>query len=590
VQPISWTGKSIMETNPDRQPDRPLHALPGSQGAGNGCDRSGWNAIRTELEQSAPSCGLNLAHAAVTRHACGPTGDRPALRWLGDDPGPRELSFAGLERLTNRAANGFRDLGLLPGQVVATLCGREPELYLSALGALKAGAVFCALYASYGPEPIIHRLNASRAAMLVTNRRLYEKIRDARHRLPDLAHVLLIDARAPHEPEVAGLQEVLDAADEDFTIPPTDPESPALIHFTSGTTGMPKGVVHVHAAALHHLLTARDVLDLKDTERYWCTADPGWVTGVVYGFLAPLMAGATTLVDTEEFDVRRWLQVLSGERVTVWYTSPSALRRLMPLPFSPREQYDLKSLRLVFSVGEPLDARVVAWGSDALGVPIRDTWWQTETGGIMIANHAGEPVRPGAMGRPVNGIEANVVRPTAGGGFTRCGIGEVGEIAIAAGWPSMFRGLLGDADAYRQRFVGRWYMSGDLVRRNADGTFRFVGRADDMIKTAGYLVSPFEVESVLLGYPGVVEAGVVGIPDEHLGQRVRACLALAPGIVGDDHLSRQIMAFARQHLGPALAPREIRIIPDMPKNRAGKIVRRDLATPDAPAEPGMEPS
>jgi acetyl-CoA synthetase len=520
---------------------------------------------------------MNLAHAAVTRHALGPDRNRTALRWLSGKGGRREWTFAELERHSNRMANGLKALGIVPGQVVATLCGRVPELYLAALGALKAGAVYCGLYASYGPEPILHRLAVSNAAMLVTTRRLYDKIRDLRPRLPGLTHILLIDAPDNHEEEVNRLQSLVDEADDTFPIPDTDPEALALLHFTSGTTGMPKGVVHVHAAGLHHVLTGRSVLDLKAPDIYWCTADPGWVTGVVYGFLVPLMAGVTTIIDADEFDARRWLQILSEERVTVWYTSPSAIRRLMTLSFKPRKAYDLKTLRLAFSVGEPLHAAAVRWGQEALGVPIRDTWWQTETGAIMIANHAGEAVCPGAMGRPVDGVLAEVLRPAAGGGASRCcGIGEVGELALAAGWPSMFRRLLGDADAYRRRFAGRWYLSGDLVRRDADGLFWFTGRADDMIKTAGHLVSPFEVESVLLEYPDVYEAGVIGMPDALLGQRVRAYICLLPTIIADEHLRGRIMAFARQRLGPALAPREIVFTGTMPKNRAGKIIRRKL--------------
>jgi acetyl-CoA synthetase len=290
------------------------------------------------------------------------------------------------------------------------------------------------------------------------------------------------------------------------------------------------------------------------------------------------MAGVTTIVDENEFDAQRWLQILSEEQVTVWYTSPSAIRRLMTLPFKPCRTYDLKALRLAFSVGEPLHAEAVRWGQEALGVPIRDTWWQTETGAIMIANHPGEALRPGAMGRPVNGILADVLHPAATGGAAEtCSTGEVGELALAAGWPSMFRRLLGDADAYRRRFAGKWYLSGDLVRRDDTGRFWFVGRADDMIKTAGHLVSPFEVESVLVGYPDVYEAGVVGLPDALLGQRVKAFLSLHPGINADENLRGRIMAFARQRLGPALAPREIEFAESIPKNQAGKIVRRELA-------------
>ncbi|BBO90597.1 AMP-binding protein [Desulfosarcina ovata] len=538
-----------------------------------------WQSIRNELESAAPGCGLNMAYVAVTRHANGPHKDHPALCCLSGESPRQTWTFSDLERFTNQAANVFRNLGIGPGQVVATLCGRVPELYLTALGALKAGAVFTALYASYGPEPILHRLVASQAVVLITTRRQYSKIQALRSRLPDLSHVLLIDPPDKPDPGVMHLPALMDAAAEDFHLSPTDPETPALIHFTSGTTGMPKGVVHAHAAALHQLLTGRTVLDLKPDDRYWCTADPGWVTGVVYGFLVPLMAGITTIVDEAEFDVRRWLRILAEERITVWYTAPSALRRLMTLPSKPCREFDLGALRHVFSVGEPLHATAVRWGEDALGVPIRDTWWQSETGGIMIANHPDQPVRPGAMGRPVRGIRAAVVRPAAAGGPTVeiCGIGETGELALAAGWPSMFRRLLGDTGAYGRRFAGPWYLSGDLVRCDVEGLFWFLGRADDMIKTAGHMVSPFEVESVLLEYPGVSDAGVVGVPDMHLGQRVRAYLCLATDIPADENLRGRIMAFARKRLGPALAPREIVFIETMPKNQAGKILRRELA-------------
>ncbi len=541
-------------------------------------DRTAWQDIRLALVGEAPGRGLNLAHAAVTRHAFGPQGKRPALRWISKASGTRQWSVADLERDSNRFANLLVGLGLPPGQVVATLCERVPELYLTALGALKAGMVFSALYASYGPEPILHRLMASRAAALVTTRRQYAKVRDLRPQLAHLAHILVIDGVDDRKAGVQDLQPLLAEASEIFSIPDTDPESPALIHFTSGTTGMPKGVVHVHDAALHHLLTARQVLDLAASDVFWCTADPGWVTGVVYGMLAPLMAGATLIVDEAEFDARRWLQILSEQRVNVWYTSPSALRRLMTLPLSFFHQYDLKALRLAFSVGEPLHATVVDWGRDALGVPIRDTWWQTETGGIMIANGPHVAPRPGAMGSPVDGIQAAVLHRTGpGNGIAPCGPGQVGELAFSAGWPSMFRGLIGDGEHYRRRFVDSWYLSGDLARCDADGTFWFVGRVDDMIKTAGHLVSPFEVESVLLEYPDVYEAGVVGIPDNHLGQRVRAYISLHPGVAASEALRGRIMAFARQRLGSALAPREIVFTAAMPKNQAGKIVRRWLA-------------
>ncbi|XPS82954.1 AcsA2: acetyl-coenzyme A synthetase (acetate--CoA ligase) [Desulfosarcina variabilis str. Montpellier] len=566
-----------MEKQADRhQEKKQSHLLPSPllQAAAVGAP---WQSIRTELAQKASGPGLNMADAAVTRHACGPNQDHVALRWLSSTSQTRQWTFAELERDSNRVANALKGLGLVPGQVVATLCNRVPELYLTALGALKAKTVFCALYASYGPEPILHRLSASRASVLVTTQRQYAKIHDLRPRLTDLAHILLIDGPDDEKQNVKNLQGLMDQSCDTFTMPPTDPETPALIHFTSGTTGMPKGVVHVHAAALHHLATARQVLDLMPPAIYWCTADPGWVTGVVYGFLAPLMAGVTTILDEADFDASRWLQILSKERINIWYTSPSALRRLMTLPLSACQEYDLSALRLIFSVGEPLHAAAVKWGQDALGIPIRDTWWQTETGGIMIANHPQDPPQPGAMGKCVDGIQTAVLhRPPSTGKATRCAPGEIGELAFRAGWPSMFRHLIGNTDRYQKRFRDDWYLTGDLVRCDADAIFWFVGRVDDMIKTAGHLVSPFEVESVLLDYPDVYEAGVVGVPDDTLGQQVRATIRLHPGVSPDRGLCRRIMAFARQRLGPALAPREIVFTNSMPKNQAGKIIRRKL--------------
>ena len=546
-----------------------------------------WASIRRVLIAAAPENGINMAHAAVTRHAGGPLKNRPALCWITEQRDRRVMTYGDLEALTNRVANGLRDIGLRPGQVVASLCERVPALYLTALAALKAGGVFCALYPSYGPAPILHRLSASGASILVTNARQYAKIQEFRYQLPGLAQVLVADTPLPDGAGVIPFQSLASCPRTVFTVPPTDPESPALIHFTSGTTGMPKGVVHVHAAALHHILTARTVLDLSPGDIYWCTADPGWVTGVVYGFLAPLMAGATVIIDSAEFDSARWLSILCDLRVNVWYTSPSALRRLMTLPRRPR---NLEALRLVFSVGEPLHAAEVEWGQAVLGTPIRDTWWQTETGGIMIAAHPHDTVRPGAMGRPVAGIRADVLRPAkiTGKPRTCCKAGETGELAIVAGWPSMFHRLLGAPGAYHRRFCREWYLTGDLVRQDDDGTFRFVGRVDDMIKTAGHMVSPFEVESVLLSHPDVVDVGVVGVPDSHLGQRVVAHLCLRQGAMPDDAMRTRILAHARRRLGPALAPRDIVFASTLPRNPAGKVVRRQLIAGEA--QPDSDPA
>jgi acetyl-CoA synthetase len=382
----------------------------------------------------------------------------------------------------------------------------------------------------------------------------------------------------------------LAAAAADYEIPATEPGQPALLHFTSGTTGAPKGAVHVHEAVVAHHATGTDVLDLHGDDVFWCTADPGWVTGTSYGIVAPLTCGVTSVVDEAEFDARRWYSILADEAVSVWYTAPTAVRMLMkagtdlPELHRPRPQ-----LRLAFSVGEPLHPDAVRWGADALGLPLRDTWWQTETGGIMVANDPGLVVRPGSMGRPLPGIELAVLRCTDDGEVVLDADGRAtplaapdaqGVLALRPGWPSMFRGYLDDPARYAKAFVGppddRWYVSGDVVRRDGDGYVWFVARADDVIKSAGHLIGPFEVEQVLTEHPDVAEAGVYGIPDPVVGAVVHAVVVPRSGVEAGDALRQRVLAHARSRLGAAVAPRQVSFADDLPKTRSGKVMRRVL--------------
>jgi acetyl-CoA synthetase len=339
---------------------------------------------------------------------------------------------------------------------------------------------------------------------------------------------------------------------------------------------MPKGAVHVHEAALTHFATGKFVLDFHPNDIFWCTADPGWVTGTSYGIFAPLLHGITNIVDEADFDAARWYRLLQEQRVTVWYTAPTAVRRLMRIPGVPRNQYDLSALRLVLSVGEPLNPEAVVWGAEALGLPIHDNWWQTETGGIMIANYPSMDIRPGSMGKPLPGVEAAIVRRTDGGVEVVTEPDVEGELALKPGWPSMFRGYLHEEERYRKCFVGNWYLSGDLARRDADGYFWFVGRGDDIIKTSGHMVGPFEVESALMEHPAVAEAGVIGKPDPLVGQVVKAFIVLKPPHVPCDELQLELLGFGRKRLGAAVAPKEITFVSDLPKTRSGKVMRRLL--------------
>ncbi|HVW02966.1 MAG TPA: acetate--CoA ligase [Planctomycetaceae bacterium] len=538
-----------------------------------------WEQARAELNGLPGGRGLNIAYEAVDRHAEGPLRDHIAIRWLSQTDRVRDVTYGELSRLTNRFANVLRGLQVEPGDRVYVLAGRILELYIAALGTLKNRSVFCPLFSAFGPEPICARLTIGEATVLVTTENLYRrKIAAMRDQLPFLKHVLLVGEDGART-DVSGthdLATLMEQADDHFEIPPTEPEDLALLHFTSGTTGTPKGAMHVHDAVVAHHITGRLALDLHPDDIFWCTADPGWVTGTSYGIVAPLTNGVTSIVDEAEFDAERWYRILQNERVNVWYTAPTAIRMLMKLGSDVAREYDLHTLRFLASVGEPLNPEAVVWGRETFGVPFHDNWWQTETGGIMIANFASMVVRPGSMGRPLPGIEAAIVEVTDGQVRELTEPDVQGELALRPGWPSMFRGYWHEDERYRKCFAGGWYLTGDLARRDADGYFWFVGRKDDVIKTSGHLIGPFEVESVLMEHPAVAEAGVIGKPDPAAYEIVKAFVSLKPGYEAGDALRRELLAFARTRLGAVVAPKELDFTAALPRTRSGKIMRRLL--------------
>ena len=450
-----------------------------------------WERARRELDGLPRGRGLNLAHEAIDRHVLGGAADRVALRCIGVDDSVTDHTYADLRALTNRFANVLDELGVQPGDAVFSLLGRGLETYVTALGTVKHTSVFSPLFAAFGPEPIRERLRLGHGRVLVTTAELYRRrLAEVREELTGLDHVLIVDA--DDVPGTRSLWRLLDAASPDYEIPPTDPETRALLHFTSGTTGKPKGALHVHQAVVAHHATGAHALGLRPGELFWCTADPGWVTGTSYGIIAPLVHGATVICDAGEFGARRWYSILEQQQVTIWYTAPTAIRMLMRSGAELVQDYDLSALRHIASVGEPLNPEAVTWAQDAFDRPVLDNWWQTETGAIMIANAPGSEVRPGSMGRPVPGVEAMVVRRGEDGRalvvddtVREVAVGETGELALRRGWPSMFRGYLGEEERYRRCFAGEWYLSSDLARRDEDGYFWFVGRADDVIKSAG---------------------------------------------------------------------------------------------------------
>lgn len=532
-----------------------------------------WDAATAELASLPGGSGINIAYEAADRHVDAGDGGRVALRWIRKDRSTREYTYRDLKDLSAQFANALKDLGAERGEKVFSLLGRVPELFVSALGTWKCGAVFCPLFSAFGPEPIKARMRIAGASVLVTTERLFRrKVVPVLPDLTSLRHVILVGGgEGGHD-----FDSLIGSASNEFSYVDTQADELSTLHFTSGTTGKPKGAMHVHGAVAAHRATARFALDLHPEDTYWCTADPGWVTGTSYGIIGPLVIGCTAIADEAEFDAERWYGILAEERVNVWYTAPTAIRMLMRAGDEMPGSFDLSSLRFIASVGEPLNPEAVLWGERVLGLPIHDNWWQSETGGIMIANYASMDIHPGSMGKPLPGIEAAIVRRTDDGVELIDTSETKGELALKRGWPSMFRGYLGEEARYQKCFAGDWYLTEDLATRDADGYFWFVGRADDIIKSAGHLIGPFEVESALIEHEAVAEAGVIGVPDPITGEVVKAFVALNPGYRQSEALSKNILAHARKRLGPAVAPRLLAFRATLPKTRSGKIMRRLL--------------
>ncbi|NLU94911.1 acetate--CoA ligase [Chitinophaga sp. Ak27] len=552
----------------------PVHNLPDYESSYHSFS---WQKEEQYLTGLPGNKGLNIAYEAVDRHAAGKLANTLALRCIRKDRSTRDFTYTDLQRLSARFANVLVNLGIKKGEKVFALTGRIPELYIAALGTFKVTAVFCPLFSAFGPEPVFQRLSRGDAKVLVTTRALFEKkVAPLLDRLPLLQFILLTDEEVVGNNKVLSLQGLMQAASDEFLIPATNPGDPALLHFTSGTTGMPKGALHVHHAVLTHYVTGKYVLDFQPGDIFWCTADPGWVTGTSYGIIAPLVNGITNVVDEEDFDAARWFSILEEQKVNIWYTAPTAIRRLMRMNIRPREEYKLQFLRLVGSVGEPLHAEAVLWGEEKLGLPVLDNWWQTETGGIMIANYPSLLVKPGSMGKPLPGIEAAIAEITDKDINILTAPGTQGHLVLKKGWPSMFCAYLHEDERYQKCFRGEWYITGDLAKRDADGYYWFVGRADDIIKTSGHMVGPFEVESILMEHTTVAEAAVIGKPDPVIGEMVKAFIVLKQGFTGNENVQQDIIAYARKKLGAAVAPKEIAFVSELPKTRSGKILRRLL--------------
>ena len=534
-----------------------------------------WELARRELgyREHAP---INLAGICVDRHAEGTRAGKVALVHENHDGEIRQFTYRDLKQLTNGWARFLRGLGIRDLDRVCLFLERVPELYIGFMGILKTGAIVEPLFSAFGEDALFARMEDSGAVAIITQRKHLGKVRRVRERLSALRTVIVID----HEEEGKPLRDgevafrMMDSRSDEFPVSRTYADTPSVLHYTSGTTGKPKGALHVHSSIFAQYLTSKVVLDIRDQDVYWCTADPGWVTGTSYGIIGPWALGATQVVVDAGFSSDRWYETIEKHRVTVWYTAPTAIRMLMRDGLEPVKRHDLSSLRHMCSVGEPLNPEAVRWGHEAFGLWFHDTFWQTETGAIMITNLPGMPVKPGSMGRPFPALEAAVVDPRSGEPIAEAG--RVGLIAIRPPWPSMMRTYWNNSATYYGKFLNGWYICGDQASLDADGYFWFSGRDDDVINTGGHLVGPFEVESALLEHEAVAESAAIGKPDPVNMEVVKAFVALRPGYAPSEDLELSIMNFVRKRLSPLAMPQEIEFVDKVPKTRSGKILRRVL--------------
>jgi acetyl-CoA synthetase len=531
-------------------------------------------ALRAALgiEQGKP---FNLGALLCDRHCEQGRGSHLALIWENHAGLRKQFTFDDLRRYSNVWAHKLAELGIVAGDRVCLFVDRVPDLYFAFLGILKLGAVAQPLFSQFMADALEVRLADADTRAVITTARHLAKVRSVRSRLPALAWAILTDvvegtAQALGQGELALTAE--HAPPVELTPFAAGDDTPSLLHYTSGTTGRPKGAQHVHGSVLSQFATTRHVLDLRPDDIYWCTADPGWVTGTSYGIIGPWAVGATQAIFEAGFSAQRWYEFIERHHVTVFYTAPTAIRMLMKAPVPMPKQ--LASLRHMCSVGEPLNPAAVMWAERIMGRPFHDTYWQTETGAIMISNFPGMLIKPGSMGKPVPGIEAAILDPRTFAPITTHD--AIGLVAFRPPWPSMFRGYFKAEKTYQDKFVGGYYLTGDRGSVDSDGYYWFVGRDDDVINTAGHLVGPFEVESALLQHPAVAESAAVSKPDPTYGEVVKSFIVLRPGHTGSDELKLEIMNFVRKHLSPLAMPHAIDFVEKLPKTRSGKIIRRML--------------
>jgi len=529
-----------------------------------------WSQVEKDFSWSDTGL-INMAYEAIDRHANSEKRNKIAL-YYSDKQRNEEYTYQDIKVNSNKSGNVLKNqAGVKKGDRVFIFMPRSPEFYFVLLGAIKLGAIVGPLFEAFMMEAIRDRLLDSKAKVLVTTPDLLDRV--PVDELPHLNRVIIVGNNVEEDECHIDFYKNMKIASKELEIEWLDREDGLVLHYTSGSTGKPKGVLHVHNAMIQHYQTAKWVLDLRDDDIYWCTADPGWITGTSYGVFAPWLAGATNVIVGGRFSPEGWYQTIEKYGVTVWYSAPTAFRMLMGAGDNLVKKFNLTSLRHILSVGEPLNPEVIYWGLKVFNLRIHDTWWMTETGAQLICNYPSIIIKPGSMGKPIPGVQAAIVDDEG----NELPAYQMGNLAVRKGWPSMMRSIWNNTEKYNSYFLKeKWYVSGDSAYMDEDGYFWFQGRVDDVIMTAGERVGPFEVESKLVEFPAVAEAGVIGKPDPVRGEIIKAFISLREGYEESDELKEEIRTFVKEGLAAHAAPREIEFRDNLPKTRSGKIMRRVL--------------
>ncbi len=572
---ISRLGDNMAFEYINKNGDRKPKIKPNIENLSNFKKDFNWEEVFEEIPWL-PGGGLNNAYVCIDSHVDSGNGNNVAMIWNGKNDEEETYTFNDLKVHTDKFANVLKELGVCKGDRVFVFMDRLPECYISVFGGLKIGAIVGPLFSAFGPDPVKDRMVDSEAKILVTQPELRKKIEGIIPDLPDLEKIIVVNKNNrtddPLVDDDLSYEDLMSSTIPIESIENTSQYDYSIMHYTSGTTGKPKGALHRHQSIVQQYATGKWALDFQKDDIYWCTADPGWVTGTSYGMFAPWSSGITQIIYEGGFSASKWYSVIEKYNVNVWYTAPTAIRMLMKAGEAPIKKNDLSSLRFIASVGEPLNPEAVVWGNENYGMPIHDNWWQTETGAIMCANLSSMQIRPGSMGLPIPGIELAILDKD----LKRLPPNEPGILAVKPGWPSQFFAYWKNDERYNSRFKRGWYITGDEAFMDEDGYFWFQGRSDDVINTAGHLVSPFEVESALIEHKAVAEAGVIGIPDKLAMEVVKAFVSLNNGFEWSKELRLELMKFSRGKLSSAVAPRDIDYVEIMPKTRSGKIMRRLL--------------